>query len=119
MKRIFLLLIAFMMNIQNVFAMNVDQFMDEKFAPVADKIADFIFTPVTICGNEVSIIIFWILIAGIFFTIYFKGIISLKDKKIFVVNNNFLYIDSKQEEMEKILIKNGFTNLNSCNLEIN
>jgi len=74
MKRIFLLLIAFMMNIQNVFAMNVDQFMDEKFAPVADKIADFIFTPVTICGNEVSIIIFWILIAGIFFTIYFKGI---------------------------------------------
>ena len=52
-------------------------------------------------------------------TIYLKGIITLKDKKIFVVNNNIMYIDSKQEEMEKVLIKKGFKNIYSYHFELN
>ena len=52
-------------------------------------------------------------------TIYLKGIITLKDKKIFVVNNNIMYIDSKQEEMEKVLIKKGFKNTYTYHFEVN
>jgi len=74
MKRLSLLFFAMMLNVQQVLAMNVDKFMDENIAPISDAIADFIFFPIPICGYNVPIIIFWILFAGIFFTIYFKGI---------------------------------------------
>ena len=59
---------------QSANAMNIDAFMDKHIAPISDFIAKIIFYPVKICGNDVPIIIFWILFAGIFFTIYFKGI---------------------------------------------
>ena len=59
---------------QSANAMNIDAFMDKHVAPVSDFIAKIIFYPIKICGNDVPIIIFWILFAGIFFTIYFKGI---------------------------------------------
>ncbi|MBQ8847634.1 MAG: alanine:cation symporter family protein [Candidatus Gastranaerophilales bacterium] len=55
-------------------AANVDEFIDTYIAPFSDKIADIIFFPINFFGNEVPAIIFWILFAGIFFTIYFKGI---------------------------------------------
>jgi len=55
-------------------AVNIDAFMDKHIAPVSDAIAKFIFFPITICGAKVPVIIFWILFAGIFFTIYFRGI---------------------------------------------
>ena len=60
--------------LQSAQAMNVDAFIDKHIAPVSDKIADIIFFPISVCGSKVPLIIFWILIAGIFFTIYFKGI---------------------------------------------
>ena len=74
MKRFLWLLTAFLTTIQNAFAFDVDHFMDTTIAPVSDAIAKIIFTPVSFFGNDVPIIIFWILFAGIFFTIYFKGI---------------------------------------------
>lgn len=74
MKKIFFMLSMLLLNVQQVFAMNVDKFMDEKIAPVSDAIAGLIFFPIPICGSHVPLIIFWILLAGIFFTIYFKGI---------------------------------------------
>lgn len=74
MKKIFWLLAVVMMNIQQVFAFNVDAFMDKTVAPVSDAIADVIFTTVPMPGGEIPLIILWILLAGIFFTIYFKGI---------------------------------------------
>lgn len=70
MKRFILLISALLVNVQQVFAMNVDKFMDETLAPITDKIADFIFFPISIFGTHVPIIIFWILIAGLFFTLY-------------------------------------------------
>ena len=74
MKRLFWLLTVLLMGVQQSFAFNFDALMDEKVAPISDAVAKIIFTPVTFFGNEVPIIIFWILFAGIFFTIYFKGI---------------------------------------------
>ncbi|MBR3889648.1 alanine:cation symporter family protein [bacterium] len=74
MNRFLWLLLAFTTTIQNAFALNVDKFMDENIAPVSDAVAKFIFTPIKIAGQDVPILILWILFAGIFFTIYFKGI---------------------------------------------
>ena len=69
-------MILFMMlaSLQTVQAMNVDEFIDKHIAPVSDSIANIIFYPVSICGSDVPLIILWVLFAGIFFTIYFKGI---------------------------------------------
>ncbi|MCD8378716.1 MAG: alanine:cation symporter family protein [Candidatus Gastranaerophilales bacterium] len=74
MRRLFWLAITMMISIQQTFAFNFDAFMDKKIAPVSDAIASVIFFPIKIFGAEVPVIIFWILLAGIFFTIYLKGI---------------------------------------------
>lgn len=55
-------------------ATNIDAFMDKHVAPVSDAIAKVIFYPINFFGTDVPVIIFWILIAGIFFTFYLKGI---------------------------------------------
>lgn len=74
MTRFLLMLSTMLIGLQSAQAMNVDAFMDKHIAPVSDAIAKLIFFPITICGSEVPLIIFWVLLAGIFFTIYFKGI---------------------------------------------
>ena len=75
MKRFLMMLFTTMlMTLQSAQAMNVDAFMDKHVAPVSDAVAKLIFFPVNICGNDVPLIIFWVLIAGFFFTFYFKGI---------------------------------------------
>ena len=74
MKKLLFILSVLLLNVQQVFAMNVDKFMDEKIAPFSDAVANIIFSPIPVFGTHVPIIIFWILIAGIFFTIYLKGI---------------------------------------------
>lgn len=74
MKKFFMLLLSFVMSLQSAQAMNIDAFIDKNIAPVSDAVARVIFFPVSLFGNQVPLIIFWILFAGIFFTIYFKGI---------------------------------------------
>ena len=74
MKKILWMLLAMFMGLQSAFAMNVDEFIDKNIAPYTDAVANFIFFPITICGAKVPVIILWILVAGIFFTIYLKGI---------------------------------------------
>ena len=74
MTRFLLVLSTLFMSLQSVFAMSVDEFIDTNIAPHLDKIAKIIFFPISIYGNKIPLIIFWILFAGIFFTIYFKGI---------------------------------------------
>src|SRR5574344_1588955 len=59
-------------NIQQASAMNIDKFMDKNIAPISDKIASLIFYPIHFFGTDVPIIIFWILLAGLFFTIYLR-----------------------------------------------
>ena len=74
MKKLFWLLAMMMTGVQQAFAFNIDKFMDSTVAPVSDKIADIIFTSVPLPGGDVPLIILWILFAGVFFTIYFKGV---------------------------------------------
>ncbi|MBQ7126564.1 alanine:cation symporter family protein [bacterium] len=74
MKKFWMLLMMMLCNLSTAQAMNVDAFVDKHIAPVSDAIANVIFCSVTICGNKIPLIILWVLAAGIFFTIYFKGI---------------------------------------------
>ncbi len=74
MKRLFIVLMTLLLNMQQANAMNVDAVMDKFIAPVCDKIADVIFFPIKVAGGNVPLIIFWILAAGIFFTLFFRGI---------------------------------------------
>ncbi len=74
MKKFLMMLSAMFMSLQSAHAMNVDAFIDQNIAPYTDKVAKLIFFPISIAGNNVPLIIFWVLFAGIFFTIYFKGI---------------------------------------------
>lgn len=75
MNRILIVLLTLLFSLQQqAQAMNVDAFMDNHIAPICDSIADIIFFPVTIGTSKVPLIIFWILFAGIFFTIFFRGI---------------------------------------------
>ncbi|MDR1326951.1 MAG: alanine:cation symporter family protein [Heliobacteriaceae bacterium] len=74
MSRFLIVLLTLAMNMQAAHAINVDAFMDKHIAPVSDAIAAVIFHPVHFFGTDVPIIIFWILIAGVFFTFYLRGI---------------------------------------------
>ncbi len=73
MARFLTLILMLLVTLQSASAMNVDEFMDKHIAPISDYVANIIFFPITICGSKVPLIIFWILFAGIFFTIYFRG----------------------------------------------
>ena len=74
MKKFLMMMFTMLIGLQSVQAMNVDEFIDKNIAPFTDAIANVIFFPITIMGAKVPVIILWILFAGIFFTIYFKGI---------------------------------------------
>ena len=74
MKKIMTFLMLLLCSMQSASAMNIDAFMDKHIAPVSDAVANLIFFPISIFGSKVPLIIFWILFAGIFFTIYYKGI---------------------------------------------
>ena len=71
---IFALFLSMQLLTQSAFAFNVDAFIDKNIAPISDFIAKIIFVPISFFGTKVPLIIFWILFAGIFFTIYFRGI---------------------------------------------
>ena len=74
MSKFLAVVIAMLLCTTRTLALNVDAFIDEKVAPITDAIADVIFFQINFFGTKVPLIIFWILFAGIFFTIYFKGI---------------------------------------------
>lgn len=73
-KLLFSMLAVFVGIQQPCFALNIDATLDKYAAPVFDKIASWIFFPIPFFGTDVPIIIFWILFAGIFFTVYLRGI---------------------------------------------
>ena len=53
---------------------NIDETIERYFAPFSDRFSQIVFTPVTICGNEIPILILLIILTSIFCTIYFKGL---------------------------------------------
>ena len=75
MNKFLIVLLTFFISLQQqAQALNVDAFMDKHIAPVSDAVANIIFFPVKFGTSEVPLIIFWILFAGIFFTLYFRGV---------------------------------------------
>ncbi len=70
--RIFLILI--LMNVQNAFALSLDQKIDKFFAPFSNWFSNIVFTPVTIAGVDVPVLILFLIIASIIFTIYLRGV---------------------------------------------
>lgn len=74
MKKLFLTLFMFMSSLQSVFAFNLDKEIDKYVTPVSEKVSGIMFFPVTLFGVEIPVIILWILIAGLFFTFYFRWI---------------------------------------------
>ena len=78
MKKI-LFLISFWAGLVNICAQSaqakpVDQIIDATIAPVSDVFSKIVFYPVNICGADIPVTILWILLGGIFFSVYFKGI---------------------------------------------
>ncbi|GAB3182604.1 alanine/glycine:cation symporter family protein [Nesterenkonia halophila] len=55
-------------------ALGVDAFLERYFGPVAQFVADVVFFSVPIFGTDLPLIVFWLLTAGIFFTIWLKGL---------------------------------------------
>lgn len=80
MRKIFLTLLALLCSIQQSFAFNLDAQIEKYVTPVSNKVASVMFFPITIMGVQIPVIILWILIAGLFFTFYFRwiGIWGLK-----------------------------------------
>lgn len=75
MNKILIVLLTLLFSLQQqAQAMNIDALMDKHVAPICDSIANVIFFPIKLGASEVPLIIFWILFAGIFFTIFFRGI---------------------------------------------
>lgn len=72
---------AFLCNLQQqAAAFNLDAEIEKYVAPLSDKVSSVMFFPVNLFGVQVPVIILWILIAGLFFTFYFRwiGIWGLK-----------------------------------------
>lgn len=78
MKKFFLGLGAFLgtmlFNCQQAMAFNLDAQIEKYVSPVSNKVASVMFFPINIAGVDIPIIILWILVAGIFFTLYLNGV---------------------------------------------
>lgn len=74
MNKILIVLVTLLCGMQQADAMTVDAMMDKFAAPVLDAIASVVFCPIKFGSIEIPLIMFWILIAGIFFTVYYRGI---------------------------------------------
>lgn len=52
-------------------ALTIDQKIDKAVQPIADKAIGFMFYPVTIAGQDVPMIIIWLMSIGVFTSLYF------------------------------------------------
>jgi AGCS family alanine or glycine:cation symporter len=57
-----------------VLAGGIDEAVNEGFQPISDEIQKWIFYPATIAGVEFPLVVAWLALAAIIFTIYFRGI---------------------------------------------
>lgn len=72
--QLFALICASIFNNQKTYAFNLDAEISKYITPISDRISAVMFFPVHISGVDIPIIILWILAAGIFFSLYFRGI---------------------------------------------
>ncbi len=55
-------------------ASDIDQVINDTVQPITDALASFIFYSVTVAGAEVPLIVCWLILGALFFTVYFKFI---------------------------------------------
>lgn len=74
MKKLIALLTLFLSITQEVQAHTLDHHIDKIFAPLSDFASSIVFYPIEIFGSKIPITILWILIAGVIFTLFYRGI---------------------------------------------
>lgn len=74
MKIFWITIISTILTLQPVIAEGIDEKIDRYISPVSDFIAKIIFFSITINETKVPLIVIWLLLGAIIFTIYFKFI---------------------------------------------
>lgn len=74
MKTLILTLLTSILTMKSAFAKGIDEKIDALVAPASDAVSNFVFYPININGVEMPIIIIWLLLGAIIFTIVTKGI---------------------------------------------
>jgi AGCS family alanine or glycine:cation symporter len=75
LKRHFYWLLATMLSVGlslPAAASSVDDFINTQFAPVAEVVSTVVFFSVPIIGAELPLVVLWLIVAGVFFTVYFR-----------------------------------------------
>lgn len=72
--RFLLTILLLMISVNSAYAFNVGDSVNKYLAPVSDAFSWIVFYPITIGNATIPISILWILIGGIMFTIFLKGI---------------------------------------------
>ena len=67
-------MVGMVISMQKACAESIDETIERYFAPFSDKFSAVIFSPITIFGNDIPLLIFLIILTGIFCTLYFRGL---------------------------------------------
>lgn len=74
MNKFLTALFMMLFTVQSASAMSVDAFLDKHLTPVSDFVSNVIFFPIRVGGVDIPIVVLWVLIGGLFFTFYLRGI---------------------------------------------
>ena len=74
MNKFLTALLTMFITMQSANAMSIDAVLDKYLTPVSDFVSGIVFTPVSISGTQIPIVILWVLIGGLFFSFYLRGI---------------------------------------------
>ncbi len=74
MNKFLTVLFAMLFSVQSASAIGIDAFLDKHLTPVSDFVSNIIFFPINIAGTQIPIVVLWILIGGLFFSFYLRGI---------------------------------------------
>jgi AGCS family alanine or glycine:cation symporter len=53
-------------------AVTIDEFINREFAPVAKALASVVFFSIPVAGAQLPLIVLWLVVAAVFFTVYFN-----------------------------------------------
>ena len=74
MNKFLTALFFMLLTVQSANAMTVDAFLDKHLTPLSDFVSNIIFFPIHVGGTEIPIVVLWVLIGGLFFSFYLRGI---------------------------------------------
>ena len=74
MNKILTALLTMLVTMQSANAMSIDSFLDKHLTPLSDFVSNIVFYPISLGGTKIPIVVLWILIGGLFFSFYLRGI---------------------------------------------